>query len=111
MSDRHGKFESADGGTIFLDEVGDMSLKTQAKVLRVLQEQVVEPLGARAGVRVDVRVLAATNKDLKAEIESGRFRDDLFFRLSVIPILSTAAAGPEGRYRAACRPLPRRVRA
>ena len=111
VSDRHGKFESADGGTIFLDEVGDMSLKTQAKVLRVLQEQVVEPLGARAGVRVDVRVLAATNKDLKAEIESGRFRDDLFFRLSVIPILSTAAAGPEGRYRAACRPLPRRVRA
>ena len=64
MTDRQGKFEAADGGTIFLDEVGDMSLKTQAKVLRVLQEQVVERVGGRGGVRVDVRVIAATNKDL-----------------------------------------------
>ena len=86
VRDHQGKFESADGGTLFLDEVGDMSLKTQAKVLRVLQEQVVEPVGARGGVRVDVRVLAATNKDLRAAIEDGTFRDDLFFRLNVIPI-------------------------
>ncbi len=86
VSDRRGKFEAADGGTIFLDEIGDMSLKTQAKVLRVLQEQVVEPIGGRAGVRVDVRVLAATNKDLPAEIRTGRFREDLYFRLNVIPI-------------------------
>jgi two-component system nitrogen regulation response regulator NtrX len=81
-----GKFEVADGGTIFLDEVGDMSLKTQAKVLRVLQEQVVERVGGRGGVRVDVRVLAATNKDLLEAIRTGMFRDDLFFRLNVIPI-------------------------
>jgi len=86
VSDRRGKFEIADGGTIFLDEVGDMSLKTQAKVLRVLQEQVVEPVGARVGVKVDVRVVAATNKDLSAEIRAGRFREDLYFRLNVIPI-------------------------
>jgi two-component system nitrogen regulation response regulator NtrX len=86
VADRRGKFEIADGGTIFLDEIGDMSLKTQAKVLRVLQEQVVEPVGGTTSVRVDVRVLAATNKDLQAEIREGRFRDDLFFRLNVIPI-------------------------
>ncbi len=86
VSDRRGKFELADGGTIFLDEIGDMSLKTQAKVLRVLQEQVVEPVGGAAGVRVDVRVLAATNKDLPTEIRAGRFREDLYFRLNVIPI-------------------------
>ena len=86
VGDRQGKFETADGGTIFLDEVADMSLMTQAKVLRVLQEQVVEPLGGRSGVRVDVRVVAATNKDLRTEIQESRFRDDLFFRLNVIPI-------------------------
>ena len=86
VTDRQGKFEAADGGTIFLDEVGDMSLKTQAKVLRVLQEQVVERVGGRGGVRVDVRVIAATNKDLGTAIEEGAFRDDLYFRLSVIPV-------------------------
>jgi two-component system nitrogen regulation response regulator NtrX len=85
-SDRRGKFETADGGTIFLDEIGDMSLKTQAKVLRVLQEQVVEPVGSTSRIKVDVRVLAATNKDLPAEIRAGRFREDLYFRLNVIPI-------------------------
>ncbi len=81
-----GKFELADRGTIFLDEVGDMSLKTQAKVLRVLQEGEVERLGSSRTLKVDVRVIAATNKDLEAEIEKGGFREDLFFRLSVIPI-------------------------
>ena len=86
MLDRRGKFELADGGTLFLDEIGDMSLKTQAKVLRALQEQVVEPVGGASSVRVDVRVLAATNKDLTAEIKAARFREDLYFRLSVIPI-------------------------
>ena len=86
VSDRRGKFEIASGGTLFLDEVGDMSLKTQAKVLRALQEQVVEPVGGQASVRVDVRVIAATNKDLGSEIRQGRFREDLFFRLNVIPI-------------------------
>ena len=85
-ADRRGKFELADGGTLFLDEIGDMSLKTQAKVLRALQEQVVEPVGGASGVRVDVRVLAATNKDLTAEIRGARFREDLYFRLNVIPI-------------------------
>ena len=81
-----GKFEQADRGTIFLDEVGDMSLKTQAKVLRVLQEGEVERLGSARTLKVDVRVLAATNKDLEKAIEGNEFREDLFFRLSVIPI-------------------------
>src|SRR5437899_9365338 len=83
---RRGEFEAADGGTIFLDEIGDMSLKTQAKVLRVLQEQTMEAVGGAARIKVDARVLAATNKDLQAEIRAGRFREDLYFRLSVIPI-------------------------
>jgi len=81
-----GKFVAADGGTIFLDEIGDMSLRTQAKVLRVLQEGEVEPVGAATVVKVDVRVIAATNKDLPEEIRNGRFREDLFYRLNVIPI-------------------------
>src|SRR5882757_2912883 len=86
VADRRGKFEVADGGTIFLDEIGDMSLKTQAKVLRVLQEQTMEPVGGTNRITVDARVLAATNKDLQAEIRSGGFREDLYFRLNVIPI-------------------------
>ena len=86
VADRRGKFEIATGGTLFLDEVGDMSMKTQAKVLRALQEQVVEPVGGQASVRVDVRVIAATNKDLATEIRNGHFREDLYFRLNVIPI-------------------------
>ena len=86
IADRRGKFETASGGTLFLDEVGDMSLKTQAKVLRALQEQVVEPVGGQSSVRVDVRVIAATNKNLAEEIRRGDFREDLYFRLNVIPI-------------------------
>jgi two-component system, NtrC family, nitrogen regulation response regulator NtrX len=81
-----GKFEQADRGTIFLDEVGDMSAKTQAKVLRVLQEGEVERLGSSRTIKVDVRVIAATNKNLEEEIEKGRFREDLYFRLAVIPV-------------------------
>jgi two-component system nitrogen regulation response regulator NtrX len=87
VADRRGKFDLAHGGTLFLDEVGDMSLKTQAKVLRVLQEQVVEAVGGTSRIRVDARVLAATNKDLPAEIRAGRFREDLYFRLNVVPIV------------------------
>jgi len=82
---RRGKFELADGGTIFLDEVGDMSLKTQAKVLRVLQEQTFERVGGSESLTVDVRVIAASNKDLVEEIRRGSFREDLFYRLNVIP--------------------------
>jgi two-component system nitrogen regulation response regulator NtrX len=82
---RRGKFEVADGGTIFLDEVGDMSLKTQAKVLRVLQEQTLERVGGSETLTVDVRVIAASNKDLEEEIRKGTFREDLFYRLNVIP--------------------------
>jgi two-component system nitrogen regulation response regulator NtrX len=80
-----GKLEKADGGTLFLDEVGDMSLKTQAKVLRALEEQRFEPVGSSSPLSVDVRVIAATNKDLDEEMEKGNFRQDLFYRLNVIP--------------------------
>ncbi len=83
--DKIGKFEKADGGSLFLDEVGDMSLKTQAKVLRALDEQRFEPVGAPDSRQVDVRVIAATNKNLQEEIERGNFREDLFYRLNVIP--------------------------
>ena len=82
---RKGKFELADQGTLFLDEVGDMSLKTQAKVLRVLEEQRFYPVGSNEAIEVDVRVIAATNKNLEQEMEDGNFRQDLFFRLNVIP--------------------------
>ena len=85
LAARKGKFELADGGTLFLDEIGDMSLKTQAKVLRVLQEQRIEPVGGAGSIEVDVRVIAATNKNLEEEIQRGRFREDLYFRLNVIP--------------------------
>ncbi len=81
-----GKFEKADGGTLFLDEVGDMSLRTQSKVLRVLEEQRLEPVGSNQPISVDVRVIAATNKQLEEEILHGRFREDLFYRLNVIPV-------------------------
>ncbi|MEO8033645.1 MAG: sigma-54 dependent transcriptional regulator [Acidobacteriota bacterium] len=86
IDDRKGKFELADGGTLFLDEIGDMSLKTQAKVLRALQEQTFQKIGGQQTIKVDVRVIAATNKDLEAEIDAGAFRNDLFYRLNVIPI-------------------------
>jgi len=86
VADRAGKFEQADGGTLFLDEIGDMSAAAQSKVLRALQEGVVTRVGGSSAIRVDVRVMAATNKDLEAEIEEGRFRDDLYFRLNVVPI-------------------------
>jgi two-component system nitrogen regulation response regulator NtrX len=85
QDDKVGKLEKADGGTLFLDEVGDMSLKTQAKVLRSLDEQRFEPVGAEQSMQVDVRVVAATNKNLEEEIERGNFREDLFYRLNVIP--------------------------
>jgi len=84
--DRAGKFEAANGGTIFLDEIGDMSLSAQAKVLRALQESRVQRVGSDKDIKVDVRVVAATNKNLKKEIEAGRFREDLYHRLAVILI-------------------------
>ena len=86
VSDRTGKFEQADGGTLFLDEIGDMSLAAQAKVLRALQEGIITRVGGEKPIRVDVRVIAATNKSLEKEIEAGQFREDLFFRLNVVPI-------------------------
>jgi DNA-binding NtrC family response regulator len=86
VKDRAGKFEAANGGTIFLDEIGDMSLSAQAKVLRALQENLVQRVGADKDIKVDVRVIAATNKDLKTEIAEGRFREDLYHRLAVILI-------------------------
>ncbi len=86
IKDKQGKFELANNGTIFLDEIGDMSLVAQAKVLRALQESKVSPVGSDKEIKVDVRVLAATNKNMQAEIEAGRFREDLYHRLSVIEI-------------------------
>jgi DNA-binding NtrC family response regulator len=86
QKDRKGKFDLAHGGTLFLDEIGDMSLSAQAKVLRALQEHKITPVGGDRSIKVDVRVLAATNKDLRKEIEEGRFREDLYHRLSVIVI-------------------------
>ena len=86
VKDRAGKFEAADKGTIFLDEIGDMSLSAQAKVLRALQESMITRVGADKDIKVDVRVIAATNKDLKKEIAEGRFREDLYHRLAVILI-------------------------
>ena len=83
---RKGKFDQANGGTLFLDEIGDMSLKTQAKILRIIQEQVFERVGGATPIRVDVRIIAATNKALQKEIDAGRFRQDLFYRLNVIPL-------------------------
>lgn len=86
VKDRAGKFEAADGGTIFLDEIGDMSLSAQAKVLRALQESLIQRVGADKDIKINVRVIAATNKDLKKEIDEGRFREDLYHRLAVILI-------------------------
>ena len=86
IKDKQGKFELANNGTIFLDEIGDMTLIAQAKVLRALQESKVSPVGSDKEIRVDVRILAATNKNMKQEIESGKFREDLYHRLSVIEI-------------------------
>jgi transcriptional regulator with PAS, ATPase and Fis domain len=86
VNGRVGQFQQADGGTLFLDEIGDLSLIAQAKILRVLQERVVERVGGRTSIPVDVRVLAATNKDLEAEIAKGTFREDLYYRIKVIHI-------------------------
>ena len=86
VADRAGKFEQADGGTLFLDEIGDMSLTAQAKVLRALEEGVVTRVGGRRALSVDVRIVAATNKDLEGEIAEGRFREDLFYRVNVVPV-------------------------
>ena len=86
VADREGKFEQAHGGTLFLDEIGDMSLEAQAKVLRVLEQGVITRVGGSKSIDVDVRVIAATNKDLEQQIEVGAFREDLFYRLNVVPI-------------------------
>ena len=87
VNNRVGRFQMADGGTIFLDEIGEMSPKLQVKLLRVLQEKTVEPVGSTKSISVNVRIIAATNKDLREEVKAGRFREDLYYRLQVIPIM------------------------
>ena len=84
--DRSGYFEAADGGTIFLDEIGELSPSTQVKLLRVLEEQTIRPLGSNLSIKIDVRIIAATHRNLTEEMHQNRFRDDLFFRLAVLPI-------------------------
>jgi sigma-54 specific flagellar transcriptional regulator A len=88
VTDRIGRFELAHGGTIFLDEIGDMSLDMQVKLLRVLQERVIDPVGSTRQIPIDVRVIAATHRDLEAEIQAGRFREDLYYRLNVLPVVT-----------------------
>jgi DNA-binding NtrC family response regulator len=88
VADRIGRFELAHGGTIFLDEIGDMSLDMQVKLLRVLQERTVDPIGGTRQVQIDVRVVAATHRDLETEIAAGRFREDLYYRLNVLPMVT-----------------------
>ena len=98
---RIGRFEQADGGTLFLDEIGDMSPSTQAKILRVLQEHEFERLGGTRTLRVDVRLIAATNRDLPGMVQTGQFREDLYYRLNVVSIEMPPAPRAEGRHRAA----------
>jgi two-component system nitrogen regulation response regulator NtrX len=107
--DKVGKLQKADEGTLFLDEVGDMSLKTQAKVLRALEEQRFEPVGAHDSIKVDVRIVAATNKNLEDEIGRGNFREDLFYRLNVIPFYVRPIARANGRRSVTRRSLSERV--
>ena len=102
---RRGRFEEAHGGTIFLDEVGELSAAAQAKLLRVLQEKQFQPLGSSRVVRVDVRVIAATNRILEQDLATGRFRADLFYRLNVFPHLPAAAAGTGERHPPSRRPF------
>jgi sigma-54 dependent transcriptional regulator, flagellar regulatory protein len=102
ISDRMGRFELAQDGTLFLDEIGDLPLDMQVKLLRVLQERTVDPIGSNKPIDINVRVVAATHKDLEAEVQAGRFREDLYYRLNVLPVTTPPLRERPGRH---CRPL------
>ena len=106
---RKGRFETANKGTIFLDEIGEMTLATQTKLLRILQEREFERVGSNVPIKIDIRVIAATNRDLAAEVDKGRFREDLYYRLNVIHIDMPPLRERTRRHPAAGRALPRQV--
>ena len=108
---KHGRFELANGGTLFLDEITNIGPKIQGKLLRAIQEREIIRVGSSHPIKVDVRIIAATNRDILQEVKEGNFREDLFYRLSVVPIHLLPLKGAQGRYPGAGRSLPRTVQA
>ena len=109
LSDRKGRFQLANNGTLFLDEIGDMSMDLQVKLLRVLQERIIDPVGSQESLAIDVRVVAATHKNIEALIQQGKFREDLYYRLNVMPLDIACLSEAQRRYSCACEPFCKRA--